>query len=156
MYECAYDLNEAPYLENVGQIMYQYNGFYYDIMGSIQEPPFNKSIPPYIIVCKQDQQKVDLDTSDIKICRLCMNKPEYLDSEYDTDKYKLNDGEIDCVLLNLNKKYYCRALNNRLFNRFWDYLLYEYNRYYEINISNYINIPDYAALYERERYGKNK
>ena len=118
MYECAYDLNEAPYLENVGQIMYQYNGFYYDIMGSIQEPPFDESIPPYIIICKQDQQKVDLDTSDVKICRLYMDIPKYLDSEYDIDKYRLDSDEIDQLILNLNKEYQCNALNGILFNRF--------------------------------------
>lgn len=149
MYSCAYDLNEAPYLETVGQIIYYYNDFYYDIMGSIQEPPFDKSIPPYIIVCKQDQQKIDLDTSDVKICRLYMDKPEYLDSEYDIEKYRLNCDEINQLMLYLNQKYYCKALNNKLFDRFWDYLLYEYNRTYEIDVTKYINIPNYFELYKR-------
>ena len=149
MYDCAYDLNEAPYLENVGQTICYYDGFYYDIMGSIQEPPFDKSIPPYIIVCKQDQQKVDIHTSDVKICRLCMDKPEYLDSEYDIEKYRLNDKEIYQLILCLNQKYYCKALNNRLFDRFWDYLLYEYNRIYDINTDDYIHIPDYFKLIKR-------
>ena len=149
MYSCAYDLNEAPYLETVGQVIYYYNDFYYDIMGSIQEPPFDKSILPYIIVCKQDQQKIDILTSDIKICRLCMDKPEYLDSEYDIEKYRLNYDEINQLILCLNQKYYCKALNNKLFDRFWDYLLYEYNRIYEIDITKYITIPNYFELYKR-------
>lgn len=146
MYKWACDLNEAPYLECVAQTFYQHNDFYYNVLGSIQEPPFDLSIPPYLIICKQDQPEIDLYTSDIKICRLYMDKPEYLDSEYDTEKYRLTNDEISQLILHLNQKYCCNVLNNRMFDRFWDYLLHEYNRIYEKDMSNYIDIPNYFKL----------
>ena len=150
MYNCAYDLNEAPDLENVGQIIYYYNGFYYNIMGPIQEPPFNKLIPLYIEICKQNQLEIDIYNSDIEICRLHMNKPEYIDSEYDVNKFRLNKEEIDQLMIQLNKEYYCNTLNNRQFDRFWDYLLYQYNKIYEKDINDYINIPNYYELYKED------
>ena len=98
MYNCAYDLNEAPNLENIGEISFKYNGYSYSVIGIIQDPPLDLGIEIYLGVLKSKKDLLDFSKDPNDFCRISIRYPKYIDSEYDIDKFRLNNNEISKLL----------------------------------------------------------
>ena len=59
MYSCAYDLNEAPNLENIGEISFKYNGYSYSVIGIIHDPQLDIGIEISLVVFQSKNDLVD-------------------------------------------------------------------------------------------------
>lgn len=144
MYSCAYDLNEAPNLENIGEISFKYNGYSYSVIGIIQDPQLDLGIEIYLGVLKSKKDLLDFSKDPNDFCRISIGDPKYIDSEYDIDKFRLSNDEISKLIEILSKEYY-DSWNFKQYNSFWEYILNEYSDRYGIDVRK-LKMPDYMKL----------
>lgn len=145
MYRCADDLNEAYGLGNIGNITFKYKEYTYTIFGIIQDPPIDPNIDVYLAILRHKKDMIDFYNEPCDICRLSMTEPKYIYSEYDIEKYNLNNDELNKIIEILTSEYH-DTWYNRTYDSFWDYLMEEYQNIYGIDITKYEKIPNYKLL----------
>ena len=147
LYRCAEDLNETAFLELLGEVNYEFNGYWFTIGGGFQDPPMDRSIPEYLILIRRKEMKYNEYDINNDICRISLYKPEYIDSEYDLEKFILSKDEIYKMIEVLNTPHYdeWKKIHHK---RLWDYIK---DQYLDLDksepfIDPNAEIPDYTKL----------
>lgn len=79
MYRCAEDLNETAFLELLGEVNYEFNGYWFTIGGGFQDPPMDRSIPEYLIVIRRKEMKYNEYDINNDICRISFRRAEFVE-----------------------------------------------------------------------------